>query len=83
LVGFDVAEGSPQRAILLGNLIGRPSHVPLTDPVDKSVDKMLKIWRSAHIWDALRPFAEIAETQPEWLARHYTDAGLIEKAFAS
>ena len=25
-------------------------------------------------------FAEIAESQPEFLARHYTEAGLIEKA---
>ncbi len=25
-------------------------------------------------------FTEIATTQPEWLARHYTEAGLIEKA---
>jgi len=35
----------------------------------------------ARIAEALESqFAEIAESQPELLARHYTDAGLIEKA---
>ena len=35
----------------------------------------------ARIADALESqFAEIAENQPQLLARHYTDAGLIEKA---
>ncbi len=35
----------------------------------------------ARIAEALETrFAEIAETQPELLARHYTEAGLIEKA---
>jgi predicted ATPase len=34
-----------------------------------------------HIAETLeRQFAEIAENQPELLARHYTEAGLIEKA---
>src|SRR5207342_1021755 len=35
----------------------------------------------ARIADTLeKHFTEIAENQPELLARHYTDAGLIEKA---
>ena len=37
----------------------------------------------ARIADTLEDrFEEIAETQPELLARHYTDAGLVEKAAA-
>jgi predicted ATPase len=37
----------------------------------------------AHLAEAMKSqFAEIAENQPELLARHYTEAGLIEKAAA-
>lgn len=35
----------------------------------------------ARIADSLeREFADIAEAQPDLLARHYTEAGLIDKA---
>ena len=58
MVEIGVAEDSLQNAILFENEIGIPSHAPdirPTLPVDKSVHKMLKIRRKAHICDVLRP----------------------------
>jgi hypothetical protein len=59
-------------------MVGRPNTLSIDAPTFT-----LGLGQALTISSAValeKQFAEIAESQPELLARHYTEAGLIEKA---
>src|SRR6516162_6904253 len=74
--------GAAKRVAQIGAAIGRNfSHALLQDAAYGTLLREVRRALHARIADILeRRFAEIAERQPELLARHYAEAGLLERA---